>query len=361
MNRRQRNRTIASWLLALGGFIASPALAEDAANCEEDQGMVFVCGPQNAEDLVRVPGTDWIIASGMSGPDVSGHMYLLDPAGKRFEEVYPGRAPVHRWNQSAFPDCPGDLNVADFSAHGLAIRPTGNGKHQLYVTSHGERESVEIFEVDARGEQPTLAWIGCVVMPQHASINSVAPLPRGGFITTRIMGEGPEAVGSIIDGEITGYLYEWRPGGSVTALAGTEMSGPNGIEVSRDGGMVYVGSWGRGEVARFERSPDGDLTPDGVLDMGFRIDNLRWSKRGTLYAVGHRLSERQDCGDPLCMSEWMVAEVDPAAMTARTLATKKPVPGFLAATVAIDVEDGLWLGTFHGDRIVFIPQPGLSN
>lgn len=58
--------------------------------------------------------------------------------------------------------------------------------------------------------------MGCVVMPEHASINSVAPLPDGGFITTRFMTEGPNAFGDIFAGEIAGYLYEWHPGGAVT-------------------------------------------------------------------------------------------------------------------------------------------------
>ena len=56
------------------------------------------------------------------------------------------------------------------------------------------------------------------------------------------------------------------------------------------------------------------------------------------------------------MDEWEVAEIDPTTMTARTLAVKKPSDGFTAATVAIDTADGLWLGTFDGNRIVFLPN-----
>jgi hypothetical protein len=90
--------------------------------------------------------------------------------------------------------------------------------------------------------------------------------------------------------------------------------------------------------------------------MNFRVDNLRWSKSGTLLAVGHRLSDNQECGGPLCIDEWELAEVDPETMTARTLATKRSMNGFTGATVAIEAEDGFWLGTFDGDRIVFIPN-----
>ncbi len=352
-------RSIAVSSAVLATFVAQAAMAEHHEACAPEQGMIFVCGPQNAEDLVRVEKTSWIIASGMSGEGVPGHIYLLDPAERSYDELYPGSSPVHRWNRDEFAACPGELNTANFSAHGLAIRALGDGLHRLYVTSHGAREAVEIFAVDARGEKPAIAWVGCVVMPEHASINSVAPLPSGGFITTRIMTEGPDAFDEIIAGDITGYLYDWHPGGVVDAVAGTEMSGPNGIEVSPDGTKVFVASWGRGEVARFGRSTEGRLTLERTLKMNFRVDNLRWSKRGTLYAVGHRMSDAQDCGQPLCMAEWEVAEVDPDTMTAQTRAVKKPSAGFSGATVAIDTDDGLWLGTFRGDRLVFLPNDEL--
>ena len=37
-------------------------------SCEPSGGMQFVCGPKNAEDLVLVPGTPWIISSGGTEP-----------------------------------------------------------------------------------------------------------------------------------------------------------------------------------------------------------------------------------------------------------------------------------------------------
>jgi hypothetical protein len=346
----------ASLLFLVGTCVSQAAWSEHHEACNPVQDMIFVCGPQNAEDLVWIEGTPWIIASGMSGEGISGHMYLLDPADRSYEDLYPADSPVHRWDRDEFAECPGELNTTDFSAHGLAIRAIGDGTHRLYVTSHGAREAVEIFEVDARSEKPSVAWVGCVVMPEHASINSVAALPDGGFITTRIMSAGAETLVDIFAGEITGFLYEWHPGGVLTELANTDMSGPNGIEVSPDGNTVFVASWGRGELSRFERTLEGGLSHKATVKMNFRVDNLRWSKSGTLLAVGHRLSDNQECGGPLCIDEWELAEVDPETMTARTLATKRSMNGFTGATVAIEAEDGFWLGTFDGDRIVFIPN-----
>ena len=144
-----------------------------------------------------------------------------------------------------------------------------------------------------------------------------------------------------------------------TSAAGTAsfaLKAQDGRIMAPDGNTVFVASWGRGEVSRFGRNAVGGLSHQQTVEMKFRVDNLRWSRRGTLYAAGHRLSRRQDCGTPLCIDEWEVAELDPATMEAQTLVVKKPVVGFTGATVAIDADDGLLLGTFQGDRLVFISE-----
>ena len=335
-------------------FCAGIIQAEEA--CKPEQGMSFVCGPVNAEDLVWVPGTPWIISSGMSD-EGAGHLYLLNTRTRQYETLYPPGSPQHRWDRDMFAVCPGELDTGNFSAHGLSILPQGRGLHRLYVTSHGAREAVEVFEVDSSGEKPVIAWVGCVPMPEYASINSVAALKDGGFITTRISSNAPDASDeTIFAGEISGFLYEWHPGGEVTRMAGTDMSGPNGIVVSGDQRSVYVASWGRGEVARFIRDDLGKLALDQTVKVGFRVDNLRWTDDGMILAVGHRLSDSQDCDTPLCFDQWAVAELDPEQMTATALLTRKPIPGFTGATVAIPDNGGLWLGTFHGDRLVYIPD-----
>ena len=46
------------------GVIGPAAAAEP---CNPAGKLDFVCGPLNSEDLVQVPGTQWIVASGMDG------------------------------------------------------------------------------------------------------------------------------------------------------------------------------------------------------------------------------------------------------------------------------------------------------
>ena len=58
--------------------------------CDAAGEYAFVCGPKNAEDLVLVPGTQWIISSGMAE---GGVLYLVDSEQKTFTELYPADAP----------------------------------------------------------------------------------------------------------------------------------------------------------------------------------------------------------------------------------------------------------------------------
>ena len=53
------------WLPALVLMCLSDAVHAQKA-CEPSGGLQFVCGPKSAEDLVLVPGTPWILSSGMA-------------------------------------------------------------------------------------------------------------------------------------------------------------------------------------------------------------------------------------------------------------------------------------------------------
>lgn len=348
------NRCYSLTFYTLIATLFSTHVFAEADACLAADGQEFLCGPVNGEDLVWI-GENQMIASGMANDAGKGHIYLVDTEAHSYSELYPGPSPANSFDQDTYPDCPGPPNPATFSTHGLALLPMGQDNYRLYATGHVGREAVEIFELNNSGKQPSITWVGCVVVPDGASINSVAALSDGGFLTTRI--SGATESGDIFAGEISGFLYEWHPGGVVNRVRGTDMSGPNGIVVSPDENTVYVASWGRKEIAKFARQSSNDsLSLVQTAPLAFRPDNLRWSAEGTILTAGHRISEQNDCGAPLCFDAWEVAEIDPNSLEANTLVTKPPSDGFAGATVAIRNDAGIWLGTFHGDRLVFIPN-----
>ena len=350
---------IDAWDLLLLGtailFMGTGAAAESAA-CEPHDGVEFICGLQNPEDLIWVPGSEWLIASGLAEGDTPGQLYLINPADRSFETLYAGAESQARHDTEMFGDCPGLPDPARLSMHGLSIRAHTKTMQHLYVTGHGAREAIEVFEIDSSGKKPKATWIGCVEIRDDASINSVAILNDGGFVTTRMVTrDNPDSLQDLLAGKNTGHVYEWHPGSDVMALPGTELAGPNGILVSPDGKWMFVAAWGTMEVVRFARGKQ--LVKDEIVKLDMRVDNIRWTADGGILATGHRLAQNQSCGLPMCVESWGVAKIDPKTMTARSLFSKGGSLGFTVATVAVQGHGGLWLGTFLGDRIAFLPTP----
>ena len=53
-------------LIVLVPALMLGTLLQAQEDCASAGGVDFICGPTNAEDLVLMPGTDWIISSGMA-------------------------------------------------------------------------------------------------------------------------------------------------------------------------------------------------------------------------------------------------------------------------------------------------------
>ena len=52
-----------------------------------------------------------------------------------------------------------------------------------------------------------------------------------------------------------------------------------------------------------------------------------------------------------------VAAIDPETLEFSRILVQPAVPGFIAATTAIQIGDELWLGSYRGDRLGYLPMP----
>ena len=144
----------------------------------------FICDQNGPEDLAVVPGSPWVLASGMTA---NGAIRLVNIRDKATTVLFPSATARERPDTKTYSSCPGPIDPEEkdkFRAHGLYLRPGRNAVHTLYMVHHGNRESIEIFEFDARPTAPVLTWIGCVIAPEPIGLNSVVGLPDGGFVTT---------------------------------------------------------------------------------------------------------------------------------------------------------------------------------
>jgi len=329
-------------------------------DCEAAGNYAFVCGPENAEDLVRVPDTHWILASSMTP---GGGINLVDAEQKTWRQVFPGPEAEIRHDVETYSTCPGAPDPDTLATHGLNLRGDRAGHSALYVVSHGEREAIEVFGVDTNGDRLLLTWRGCIPTPEGMAANSVASLPDGSLLITIPLRAGI-SISEAFGGKPTGAVYAWSPGNTgFSAVVGTELPYPNGIEASPDGRVFYVASSGLFNVTAFSNT-----NPARVLRrseaLGFLPDNVHLDAQGRLLTAGLRLDdpvcgnlEQADAFDfdafMTCPRAFTVWAMNPESLEGRSLATGPANADFSNITTALPVDDELWIGTFHGDRIAY--------
>ncbi len=104
-------RTLMIVALLGAAFLFNAAYAAEAA-CPDSGGLKFVCGIKNGEDLVLVPNTPWIIASGFA--EDTG-LTLIDSRNGTHSKVYPDTSASVK-HDAQFADCatpPEHVEVGD--------------------------------------------------------------------------------------------------------------------------------------------------------------------------------------------------------------------------------------------------------
>ena len=328
------------------------------ANSCRDYGvkMQFICGVHNAEDLAQVPGTSWIIGSGLATPGQpgSGGLVIVDT---RSHTAAKAVINVAANPQPPFLGCPGPLNLSAFSAHGLNISRLAAGRLRLFVVGHGGREATEIFDVATQGSSaPKITWTGCIPAPPDSSyMNAVVGLADGRVISSQFL-FGQAQMKDIFQAKITGAVYIWSPGGEYKMLPGTELAGANGVAVTPDDKYLFVAATGTGVVSRYELA-DTQKTPT-IIHTGFRTDNIHWGPNGRLLLAGpaFRGTVLDPSCDPVVSSACaggtpVVAELNPVTLKLKEIYHGPAEPDLQYLSTGIIVGNTLWFGTYAADHI----------
>jgi SMP-30/Gluconolactonase/LRE-like region len=345
----------------LSGLIASGFAivgAGQATSCAPSGGLSFICGVQNPEDLVQVPATRWLLASGMAP---GSGLHLVDTRAKTTRNLYASGSPSVRADRTKYASCPGPLDPKQMVLHGLSLRAAANGPFTVYATNHGGRESIEVFELDAAGAAPTATWIGCVLMPDKMAANSVASFSDGALVATVLIMPG-KTFEDAFAGRVTGAVYMWTPGtAGFRELAGTALSANNGIETSPDDREFFVASTTTKRIVAFARPAGNEtLKPLRAAQLKeFGPDNVRWTRDNQLITAG-MIDNEPACGGPpkteagiRCARGYVAATIDPKTMAVKEIARGPATPAFTGTAIAIRVGDELWLGSFNADRIAY--------
>ena len=340
------------WLIV--GVLAVGTAAAAAANAQ----LHYISGPVASEDLVRIPDTDWLIASGMN-VGRPAHLYLIDTVHKSASILFPideatAQAPPQ---PTAACDAPPDL--ARMSTDGLALRAGSGGVHTLYAANHGDRNAVEFFTVDARGSGPRLHWAGCAPLPPGTLPNAVTVLPDGGLLVISFYDPTDKSAWArMAAGKNTGRILQWHAARGYEPVANSATSGGNGIETSADGKLIYASSWSARRLVILSRQ-DGSRHE---IPLGFMPDNIHRLADGSLLIAGQRTSVAaiEACKGAQCPQPWVVARVQPRTGRIEQLLSGTGSAAMSYACGALAVNGNLYI-TARGDQRIaytsFAPAP----
>jgi hypothetical protein len=352
------------------------AVAAALAGCSSDYPPILTCEPahgltpdcrfHNPEDLVPSPSGRSMLVSQLGGMEggPAGSLVALDPETGHIETLFPGDSSPPRRENASWGDanCP-PPPTGTFSPHGIDIEQLADGRYALYAVNHGGRESVEMFEVHD-GARVSLTWRGCVLAPDHGNFNDLVVLRNGNFWVSQMFPRHANVLWTVLrmrlTGHAPGYAYHWLADDGFRRIPGTEARFANGVEKSEDERFLFLNSYFGDAVLKVDVET-GELIGKAAVSSP---DNLAWSPTGALLAASHQASIAdllacQDLEQGSCGFPFQVVAIDPDTMGTRVL-LEHAGPPMGAATVALPFGDGIYLGTFAGDRITRAPASILT-
>jgi DNA-binding beta-propeller fold protein YncE len=169
---------------------------------------------------------------------------------------------------------------------------------------------------------------------------------------------GAWGIARLLFGADTGDVLEWQSDSGWRALPESAGCAPNGIAASPDGSEIYVAEWGSDRLVRLRRDEQGQIRRDSV-GLPHHPDNITWTRDGRLLVTGQvgpigglmtcNRIESGTCGMP-----FSVVLVEPATLEV-VLVLESPSAVIGAGTVALEVGDEIFIGTFAGDRVARAP------
>lgn len=350
-------------LLAFAALILSACDSHVAEMpCEPVGALEPICGLQAPEDIEATPDGRFLLLSQFGGLDGGpGSIALFDPSTEKAELLFPlqqaGTDSASDWGD---PNCPGRPGSA-FSPHGIHLAQRESGEWQLLVVNHGGRESVEFFRLDEVRDGYRLQWRGCVVLPGDSFLNDVAALPEGGFLVTHMLPKGNwwAMIATFVMGSERGHVWHWRSGEEPSVAPWSHAAFPNGIQISGDGERVFLNLYSPGRVRVVDRR-SGDIVAELPVD---QPDNSAWLADGRLVVASH-VKESLLPGlctnvyEGACPQRFQLVAIDPDDLTKEVLLDHGGAP-MGAGTVAQQLGDALYVGSYAGNRLLRVPMGAL--
>jgi len=345
---------------ALPGSQPEPAAS---TACTPSMGLNYVCGMIRPEDFLQIGSSKYLV---FGGSGASGGIGMIDTQAKTWRQLDLTKT---RPDLKLYPDCPAIPNPKVLNAHGIALKATRTaGLYTLYTVTHAPFESIQVFALDARAGEPSLAWRGCAKLPSDFRANGVTATSDGTIIVNVQMKNGATQADYMV-GKITGGVYVWKPSDKTwRLLPGTELAGNNGIEISKDEKEIYVAVSGTQSVEIYALA-DTTKPLRSARAIWFNIDNIHWS--GDRLVTAGVIQDEPACGGTRkeiiergggleCHRGWVAAQLDPVSLHWTILSYGEAIPDFGGESTGQVIGNTLWLSSNNTNRVGWRALPGLK-
>lgn len=337
------------------GFGAVYIYYSTGHNAADPKGFESIRGLNNAEDMVQIGDTKWVLAGNLGDKSwKKGGLYLIDSDSLQWKKAdidFSGAA-AEGYEEIADPEL--------FSSHGIALKQIDANKFEVYAVNHGGRESVEIFELIVKDDTPEIVWKGSVPTPDGMRGNSVAPLSDGFLVTIPMTGGDLVTFSDFLAGKPTGAVYQWTAKEGYREIPGGKLAGDNGITVSPDERWAFVNGYSSRSVTRLNLADE--QTEQVTAQLSFLPDNIRYSADGTLLVTGQDTNIltvvllTNGTGIGVSPSNTAVAKLDPETMEVTEVLKLLRFRAFGGGTTALYVGNDLWVSSFRAQRIMILPD-----
>ena len=328
---------------------------KNISECKSDDAISVICGVSNPEDIVVTPDNKYLLISEFGGirpydSTKSGGFALLRLSDNKIitPKISFGK---NIWGEDSCKQ--NDI----FGPHGIDLVQREDGSYQLGVINHYPGETIEMFELVQKSEQDTwsFVWRGCIEVPEKYYLNDVALKKDGTFYVSHMYSRDITMTKWLITAlfkKDSGVILEWNKD-SFIEIPNSEGSGPNGITLNESTNNLFI-SYNQGDrVVKFDLSDNKKLQTFKVESP----DNIYINKDSVwLTSLDFQPNDAGDCIErPACSLPFSIYEIDRETFVLKNKNSfNKTVFGL--PTIALPIENGIIMGSFHSDRLGYFTQ-----
>ena len=345
-------------MISLAFFVVSTDYIgpqKDISECKSDKAISVICGFSNPEDIVLTPDNKYLLISEFGGirpygSTKSGGFALLRLSDNKII------TPKISFGKNIWGEDSCKQNEI-FGPHGIDLVQREDGSYQLGVINHYPDETIEMFELVQKSEQDTWSfiWRGCVEVPEKYYLNDIAFKKDGTFFVSHMYSRDITMTKWLITAlfkKDSGVILKWNED-SFIEIPNSEGSGPNGITFNESTNNLFI-SYNQGDkVVKFDLSDNKKLQTFKVESP----DNIYINKDSVwLTSLDFQPNDAGDCIErPACSLPFSIYEIDRETFVLKNENSfNKTVFGL--PTIAVPIENTIFMGSFHSDRLGYFTQ-----